>query len=220
MQTARIEIEGQFNIDAAAFSGSAPLRLNRQPPTINTAGIRNWNLFCDAADRCLEAATRLKKQNSCAQRGFFLFIGTFVVFVNVLPRWEVIGYGPVKYAGLIVFPVVLSFIFFNCWVIRSFYASMDKLGEVCEAHTTSGVTYRLEKEHWGGCAKPHVKRYHIDVEVTDEEAPAPVATAVAVPVPVAQENHDAPDSFVSNYFSNQEATGATPSSNLADMLKS
>merc|ERR1712013_357720 len=176
---------------------------------ISTADIRNWNAFCEAADQCLAASSRLKQQNKRVHGAFFAFIGIFVVGINVLPR-VLNEYGLLKYVSVIVFPIVLVFLALFCRVIRNFYASIEKLEEVCERHTTNGVTYRLGSEHWGGCAKPHVKRYYINVDVADEEEPAPMATAVAV-----LQEDDAPDAFVSNYV----ATDATPSSTLADMLK-
>merc|ERR1712013_716861 len=101
------------NTDNAACSGSEPLRLDRQPSTISTADVRNWNAFCEAADQCLAASSRLKRQNKCVHGAFFAFIGIFVFGINVLPRALNVWW-PLKYAGVIVLPVVLAFIAFNC----------------------------------------------------------------------------------------------------------
>eukprot|EP00580_Thalassiosira_gravida_P004792 CAMPEP_0201653488 /NCGR_PEP_ID=MMETSP0493-20130528/45015_1 /ASSEMBLY_ACC=CAM_ASM_000838 /TAXON_ID=420259 /ORGANISM="Thalassiosira gravida, Strain GMp14c1" /LENGTH=90 /DNA_ID=CAMNT_0048130025 /DNA_START=196 /DNA_END=468 /DNA_ORIENTATION=+ len=90
---------------------------------------------------------------------------------------------------------------------------MEKVKEVCSQYSAISVTYTLESEHWGGCNKPHVKRYYIDVEIVD-------GPSQNIVTDIEQQHDQTEEMTVSNYFSSPAVTETSPpTTSLADMLK-
>ncbi len=89
---------------------------------------------------------------------------------------------------------------------------MDDLQVVCEQHSGIRTKFTLASEHWGGCNKPHVKRYYITVETLDEAVGAVSVAADGNSIEEEQQN------TVAGYFStNDEHHTSTP---LVELLKS
>jgi len=90
---------------------------------------------------------------------------------------------------------------------------MEKVKEVCSQYSAISMTYTLESEHWGGCNKPHVKRYYIDVEIMN----GPIQN---IATDVEQQQNQTEGITVSNYFSTPaESETSPPTISLVDMLK-
>ena len=67
--------------------------------------------------------------------------------------------------------MIAFYIPFYCNARKKLRMIMDDVQVVCEQHSGIRTKFTLVSEHchWGGCSKPHVKRYYITVETLDED---------------------------------------------------
>mmetsp|Transcript_4428 Transcript_4428/g.9932 ORF Transcript_4428/g.9932 Transcript_4428/m.9932 type:complete len:248 (+) Transcript_4428:68-811(+) len=205
----RVEIAGQFNVDNAMCSSSKPILIERHPASVSTTGICNWNQFCDSVDEVLVPLTKTK---SIAKISYALFIVYILQFVgSVFVGWS-IHFGRYTYA--FIWPAVGIYGAVYCYVRTQLTSTMKKVEEVCSRYSASGVTYTLKSEHWGGCNKPHVKRYYIDVVIVDGPSQNSATD-------VEQQQNQTEEITVSNYFSTPAETETSPpATSLANMLNS
>lgn len=194
----RVDIQGQFNSDHPACSDGRRIHIDRNPSSISTANVRNWNGFCGAVDEALAPLARTKKIAKISNALLYIFLLVWIFGIQVLPavlgRSEMMMQRGIYYMFV---PVMLAFLGAFIYVRTALATVMKRVKGVCEQYSAmdSGVKYVLESEHWGGCNKPHVKRWFIVVDV-DEERNA-TATADAEQ-PRETTNVSAPD-----YFSTQ-----------------
>jgi len=209
LDMSRVEIAGQFNVDNAMCSSSKPILIERHPASVSTTGICNWNQFCDSVDEALVPLTKRKFLAKIASVLLYVYIVLFVVTLVVLPFDSAVK----KYSAAFVWPVVVVHFYVYCVSRKKLAASMKKVKEVCSQYSASGVIYTLQSEHWGGCNKPHVKRYYIDVEIMN-------GPSQNIATDVEEQQNQIEDITVSNYFSTPAETETSPpTTSLADMLK-
>merc|ERR1711971_1271426 len=112
----RVEITGQYNVDAPACSGSQPILVERRPVSLSTMNIpRNWNQFCDSVDEALAPLTKIRSLAKVSSILFYVFITIYVLFIVVLPPLlQDFNYGFLKYSSFVVYPFVLIYIYFIC----------------------------------------------------------------------------------------------------------
>lgn len=181
----RVEIEGQFNVDRAGCAGSRPVRIERNPATLSTTGVRDWTRFCDSVDEALAPTAGIGARARTSTALFYAYLLAAVAVFNAVP--DLRGYWPLG-----IYPAALIYAYISCKIRKDLAGTFEGVNGVCERYSTKGVTYRLESEHWGGCNKRHVKRWYVEVEL-DEEAAEPVPheevnTTVSECFPTAQEN--------------------------------
>jgi hypothetical protein len=208
----RVEILGQFNVDMPCVGNSQHVKIDRQPTTIATDGINEWAPFCDAVDETLAPLTRVKTQTRIATTLFYVFMLLFVVVFNVLPRLDLtsVAKGAVYSYS---FVAIAFYIPLYCITRKKLRMIMDDVQVVCEQHSGIRTKFTLASEHWGGCNKPHVKRYYIMVETLDE-ALATVSVAVDGNSIVEEQQN----TVIAGYFSTNDEH--QKSTHLSDLLKS
>lgn len=199
MTTCRAEITGQFNFDNP-FSAwnNTEVKVERElaamapPPP-------NWSSFCDSADDALQPLLATKKSFKLMSSIFYASI--FAVFAGlvIINTFNIdFNYGLFKFAAV---PYVLLMIPFGIFYFRTrskLKKTMSDVEKACQQHSggnSRGFRYTLHSEHWGGCNKPHVKRYFITVHApsdaeggnnADIEQPVvAVPVAAYVPAPAA-----------------------------------
>ena len=214
----RVEISGQFNVDMPCVGYSQHVQIDRQPTTIATSGINEWTQFCNAVDEKLAPLTRVRTWTRIATTLFYVFMLLFVVVFNVLPRLDMISMSadnPLNYqflvtvTGAVYFFVAIAFYTpLYCIARKKLRMIMDDVQVVCEQHSGVRIKFTLQSEHWGGCNKPHVKRYYITVETLDEdEAVGTVSVAVdGNSIKEEQQNTSA----VAEYFSTNDEHQTSP----------
>mmetsp|Transcript_27151 Transcript_27151/g.49289 ORF Transcript_27151/g.49289 Transcript_27151/m.49289 type:complete len:245 (-) Transcript_27151:86-820(-) len=202
----RVEIPGQLNANYPWFSNRQPILIERNPSSISTTGISNWNQFCDSVDEVLVPLTKTK---SIAKISYALFIGYIFLFVGSV-FVDFIG----GYTYEFVWPIIGIIMIVTCYVRTQLTSTMKKVEEVCSRYSASGVTYTLKSEYWGGCNQPHVKRYYIDVVIVDGPSQNSATD-------VEQQQNQTEEITVSNYFSTPAETETSPpATSLANMLNS
>jgi hypothetical protein len=210
----RVEILGQFNVDMPCVGNSQHVKIDRQPTTtIATSGINEWTSFCDAVDETLAPLTRVRTWTKIATTLFYVFMLLFVVVFNVLPRLDsTSGTDPYVIATGAVYFFVAIYISLYCITRKKLRMIMDNVQVVCEQHSGIRTKFTLVSEHWGGCSKPHVKRYYIMVETLDEAAGAVSVAVDGNSIVEEQQN------TVAGYFSTNDEHHT--STHLEDLLKS
>lgn len=155
----RIEIIGQFNVDNPICSGLGPMKIERNPTSISTAGISDWNQFCDSIDEALSPLAKTKAIAKISSLFLYPYILIVVIVNSALPTKQ--------YTGALVWPIIIAYFIIHCRTRTRLAAVMEKVKGVCHHNQSNSFSYSLESERWGGCNKPHVKRYYIEVEMTD-----------------------------------------------------
>ena len=176
----RVEIKGQFNID---WVGSS---FNSEKVEVSRDGIQtmslpsNFESFCSEVNIKLMKVQKAKKfQQIFGTLAWLCLIG-FVVVSNILAR-KLYTNGNVFIPMFIYIPCFGLFIFQYFYVRNMVRSGFDDVSSLCATFSVNGSRYMLENEHWGGCNKPHVRRYFISVNNDDEEQAMPIAAPVVVP---------------------------------------
>lgn len=182
----RVEILGQFNVDypcIASMRGQVqidPSASTSLLPTIPS----NWVAFTESANRILSPLTTLRLYVKVLGLLMYIILIALIVVFGVLPNVlkEDSFRLPESY-NFVPF-VAFAFLFLYLWIqmrIR-LTGTMNQLTVVCDQYSDNEhVTYELQSEHWGGCNKPHVRRYFLLVHgpsSNDMEAPAPPSYSV------------------------------------------
>ena len=172
----RVEIEGQFSVDNTfSACNGGEIKVDR---SVSFSEPQNWVSFCDSADEILREATIAKQWFKIyGTIAIFLFIAVYSIF-NVPSIWKVASNegGENSMIVLLFLALVITAvygIYVNCAVRGKLKRPMEKVRSLCTEKSGSGVRYQLTDEHYGGCNKPHVRRYYIMVFVDDEESPSP-----------------------------------------------
>ena len=195
MTTCRAEITGQFNFDNP-FSAwnNTEVKVERElaamapPPP-------NWSSFCDSADDALQPLLATKKSFKLMSSIFYAsFFAVFagLVYINNF------NYGLLKFAAVPYVLLMIPFGIFYFCTRSKLKKTMSDVEKTCQQHSdgnSRGFRYTLHSEHWGGCNKPHVKRYFITVHAPNdaeggnnadiEQPVVAVPVAAYVPAPAA-----------------------------------
>lgn len=192
----RVEIKGQFNIDWVGSSfNSENVEVSRDG-TQTMSLPRNFDSFCSEANIKLMKVQKAKKfQQIFGTLAWVCLIG-FVVFANILQS-RILKDGNVFIPIMFYIPCFVLFIFQYFYVRNMVRSGFDDVSSVCTTFSVNGSRYMLENEHWGGCNKPHVRRYFISAYNDDEEqampnvsAPLPTATPIVPSEPVDNTNYN------------------------------
>ena len=149
----RVEIDNQFNIDHVSCNKGGPITVDRQPTNLATSSIRNWNQLCDSIDAELLQLNGPRRTLKIVSISFYIAILVYGLGVHLLPTLLPSKIDLVQYSPALIYPIILVYIFIWCKMIKRCTDVMDKVQEVCQQHSTNGVRYTLESEHWGGCNK-------------------------------------------------------------------
>jgi hypothetical protein len=160
----RVDIEGQFDVSnpwATLCSRRQEFRINRGqlPPNQQPT---NWNQFCDHVDQKLQQLTPLKKRYAWLSAGMFFIIVCLVmpaIVVGNLIMYD--KFNPTIYAAYMI--VILGFTAGFVITSRNVLVGLNRvfldISSSCSMYAMGGaVTYELQDEWWGGCAKPYSKR--------------------------------------------------------------
>mmetsp|Transcript_5744 Transcript_5744/g.8544 ORF Transcript_5744/g.8544 Transcript_5744/m.8544 type:complete len:116 (+) Transcript_5744:220-567(+) len=115
-----------------------------------------------------------------------------------------------------MFVVILPFLCVFLSVKNKLRTVKNELSEVCSQKSGGGIVYSLIDEHWGGCSKPHVRRFSFAVKFDEEAAPVMAATEsfVGNPRTRADESWSTPA-----YTETKTSEGGQGTTSIFDSLK-
>eukprot|EP01083_Nonionella_stella_P084609 234264_1 len=207
MATYRAEITGQFNIDYPCSAwNNTEVKVERELAATTTMAMTpsNWSSFCDSADVALQPLLATKKRFKLISSTFYAIF--FAFFFGIMILTTTILYdsvGTLKYVSVPYLLIMIPFFIFWFGIRSKLKKIMSDVEKVCQQYSdtngnnnssNNGFRYTLHSEHWGGCNKPHVKRYfitvhapsgteggnnHVDIE--QPVVPAPVAAYAPAP---------------------------------------
>jgi len=217
----RVEIEGQ-HIDTTICSSKSRPMIDRNPQSISTAGLRDWNKFCNSVDDALAPLARTKSifRIYTVVSGIYtsiLFAALYLLplVLDIDPEDNILQ----TLFPALLFPTAIIFIYLYWQSRQKLTAVMKEVKGVCQNHCASGsgVKYTLETEsfatHSSEGGQTNLKSYYIEIEIMDEEENV---------TDVAEYNQPQEMTVAAQFSTTSElktSTSGDITTSLADMLK-
>ena len=163
----RIEITGQFSVDNGFSAWNREeVKVDTQTPLPMVPA--NWASFCDSANHILAEVTAAKAWFRIWYTVGLALIIALAILPHIFLRIGKVRDGLPPYYFVGVFLFILPLLYASIAIRGKLRRPMEKLDTLCSERSGNGILYQLLNENYGGCSKPHVKRYYIMV-FTDEE---------------------------------------------------
>jgi hypothetical protein len=223
----RVEILGQFNVDypcVTSIRGKVQIDPSAALPTVPS----NWGAFTESANQVLSPLTTLRLYVKVLGIAMYIILTALIVVFSILPSVlkEDTFQLPKSYNFVPFVAFVGIFLFLWIQMRIRLSATMTQLNLVCNQYSENSehVKYELQSEHWGGCNKPHVRRYFILVHFSNDMEAAVASTSsslsVSPPSSTVVPNNDTTVYYGSHPQQNpQQQTTTTTTSSFFDQLK-